>query len=198
MSGWGPPDGGHKRRAEQSLQVASKRHHLGNVNPGREYVEPRVYQQPSYALEQEQQQVSDHRSTSVPYLAQAVGSGLFDARRQLQEQPPCISQATACLDNNQQSSKMRLVYFMDDLCTCLQGTDFNTWSEADIKAFLDERGGDFDDCTNFQQLVRDSSSWYATAAVGALSGACMTVYACKQLQVWSRMCQQHVLQLPGW
>jgi hypothetical protein len=36
----------------------------------------------------------------------------------------------------------------------LQGTDFTTWSEADIKVFLDERGGDFDDCTTFQQLVR--------------------------------------------
>jgi hypothetical protein len=35
----------------------------------------------------------------------------------------------------------------------LQGTDFSTWSEADIKAFLDQRGGDFDDCTTFQQLV---------------------------------------------
>lgn len=68
MSGWGPPDGGHKRRAEQSLQVASKRHHLGDVNPGREYVEPRVYQQPSYAVEQDKQQVRGQRSTAGPPL----------------------------------------------------------------------------------------------------------------------------------
>lgn len=56
MSGWGDPDGPNKRRAEHILQVANKRHHLGDVNPGREYVEPRVYQQPNYDPYDEEQQ----------------------------------------------------------------------------------------------------------------------------------------------
>lgn len=56
MSGWGDPDGPNKRRAEHTLQVANKRHHLGDVNPGREYVEPRVYQQPNYDPYDEEQQ----------------------------------------------------------------------------------------------------------------------------------------------
>lgn len=57
MSDWSPSDGGNKRRAEQILQVASKRHHLGDVNPGREYVEPRVYQQPNYSQDHQQHEV---------------------------------------------------------------------------------------------------------------------------------------------
>jgi hypothetical protein len=57
MSDWSPSDGGSKRRAEHTLQVASKRHHLGDVNPGREYVEPRVYQQPNYSCDHQQHEV---------------------------------------------------------------------------------------------------------------------------------------------
>lgn len=59
MAEWAPPpDSSSKRRADATnlLQVASKRQHLGDVNPGREYVEPRVYQQPSYGCEQQEQQ----------------------------------------------------------------------------------------------------------------------------------------------
>eukprot|EP00873_Tetraselmis_striata_P024869 jgi/Tetstr1/445133/TSEL_032931.t1 len=33
------------------------------------------------------------------------------------------------------------------------GTDFSTWSEAQIKGFLDARGEDFDDCDTFSKLV---------------------------------------------
>lgn len=37
----------------------------------------------------------------------------------------------------------------------LQGssTDFTTWTPDEIKAFLDRRGGDIDDCYTFEQLV---------------------------------------------
>ncbi|MEW5300537.1 MAG: hypothetical protein WDW36_003465 [Sanguina aurantia] len=34
-----------------------------------------------------------------------------------------------------------------------QSTDFKQWSPDAIKAFLDQRGGDFDDCRSFEQLV---------------------------------------------
>ncbi len=33
-------------------------------------------------------------------------------------------------------------------------TDFTKWTPDEIKAFLDRRGGDFDDCQTFEQLVR--------------------------------------------
>jgi hypothetical protein len=35
----------------------------------------------------------------------------------------------------------------------MQGTAFSTWTEAELKQFLDERGGDFDSTTTHQQLV---------------------------------------------
>jgi len=34
-----------------------------------------------------------------------------------------------------------------------QGTAFHAWSEQEIKAFLDQRGGDYDDCPTFEALV---------------------------------------------
>lgn len=34
------------------------------------------------------------------------------------------------------------------------GTDFRQWSEAEVRAFLDQRGEDFDDCHDFEALVR--------------------------------------------
>jgi hypothetical protein len=37
-----------KRPAEQDIHLNSKRTHVGSVNPGWEYVEPRVYQQPAH------------------------------------------------------------------------------------------------------------------------------------------------------
>jgi hypothetical protein len=86
MSGWGDPDGPNKRRAEHTLQVANKRHHLGDVNPGREYVEPRVYQQPNYdPYDEQQQQV--RASASQPGVAErtppavAAGSKLLACTR---------------------------------------------------------------------------------------------------------------------
>lgn len=57
MSDWDRQYGQTKRRPEQTLQVASKRQHVGDVNPGREYVEPRVYQQPNYDYDSEPHQV---------------------------------------------------------------------------------------------------------------------------------------------
>jgi hypothetical protein len=62
MAEWAPPppldsSSGKRRPGDTTLlQVASKRQHRGDVNPGREYVEPRVYQQPSYGYEQQQQE----------------------------------------------------------------------------------------------------------------------------------------------
>ncbi len=41
---------------------------------------------------------------------------------------------------------------------CLQkqtGTDFSSWSVDQIKEFLDQRGGDYDDCKTLEQLVCD-------------------------------------------
>jgi len=57
MAEWNGSEGLGKRRAEQTLQVASKRHHLGDVNPGQEYVEPRMYQQPNYLDEDQSHKV---------------------------------------------------------------------------------------------------------------------------------------------
>lgn len=34
------------------------------------------------------------------------------------------------------------------------GTDFRQWSEAEVRAFLDQRGEDYDDCPDFEALVR--------------------------------------------
>lgn len=33
------------------------------------------------------------------------------------------------------------------------GTDFRQWSKAEVRAFLDQRGEDFDDCQDFDALV---------------------------------------------
>ena len=33
------------------------------------------------------------------------------------------------------------------------GTDFGGWSEAEVRAFLDARGEDYDDCPDFDALV---------------------------------------------
>lgn len=63
MSDWSPGGAGGagssiKRRAEHTLQVPStKRQHQGDVKPGWEYVEPRVYQQPNYSDEPQSHQV---------------------------------------------------------------------------------------------------------------------------------------------
>eukprot|EP00879_Flechtneria_rotunda_P027393 GHRR01029341.1.p1 GENE.GHRR01029341.1~~GHRR01029341.1.p1 ORF type:complete len:351 (+),score=108.74 GHRR01029341.1:127-1179(+) len=73
----------------QSLPLYNKRPYYGDVNPGTEYVEPKLYQQPHFVYDGQQ-----HKNTN-----------------------------------------------------------FNIWTERKIKAFLDERGGDFDDCTSFEQLV---------------------------------------------
>ena len=35
-----------KRGPEHIIELGAKRAHLGDVNPGKEYVEPRIYQQP--------------------------------------------------------------------------------------------------------------------------------------------------------
>ncbi|WIA29633.1 hypothetical protein OEZ86_012120 [Tetradesmus obliquus] len=82
-------DGNKRQHEGYSVPVPNKRPYYGDVRPGQEYQEPRLYQQPNYSYD--------------------------DAGR--------------------------------------EGTDFTQWSEADIKAFLDERGGDFDDCSSFEQLV---------------------------------------------
>lgn len=48
----------NKRKFEgQSLPLHSKRAYHGDVNPGREYVEPKVYQQPSYRYEGDSRRV---------------------------------------------------------------------------------------------------------------------------------------------
>lgn len=59
-----------------------------------------------------------------------------------------------------------------------QGTDFSTWSEADIKVFLDERGGDFDDCTTFQQLVRVRVSCAHLSCQLSCADACRNWASC--------------------
>lgn len=33
------------------------------------------------------------------------------------------------------------------------GTDFAQWSEAEVRAFLEQRGEDYDDCRDMQALV---------------------------------------------
>ncbi|GLC43085.1 hypothetical protein PLESTB_000864700 [Pleodorina starrii] len=40
-----------------------------------------------------------------------------------------------------------------DYDTPTTSTDFAKWTPDEIKAFLDRRGGDYDDCQNFEQLV---------------------------------------------
>ncbi len=37
------------------------------------------------------------------------------------------------------------------------GTDFRQWSEAEVRTFLDQRGEDYDDCPDFDALVRVGS-----------------------------------------
>ena len=46
-------------------------------------------------------------------------------------------------------------------------TNFNSWTAEEIKAFLDRRGGDYDDCQTFQQLVRTAGSIPLQTAVSA-------------------------------
>jgi len=41
----------------------------------------------------------------------------------------------------------------DPLSKQNEGTDFNKWSSNEIKEFLDVRGGDYDDCLTFSDLV---------------------------------------------
>lgn len=36
------------------------------------------------------------------------------------------------------------------------GTDFSQWSEAEVRAFLEQRGEDYDDCSDMAALV----SWH--------------------------------------
>ena len=39
------------------------------------------------------------------------------------------------------------------------GTDFAQWSEAEIRAFLDQRGEDYDDCPDLDALVGAGTGW---------------------------------------
>ncbi|GFR43898.1 hypothetical protein Agub_g5029 [Astrephomene gubernaculifera] len=82
--------GGHKRKFPYHSEVAGfevKQRRPG-CNPGTEYNDPLVFQQPSY-----------------------------------------------------------------DYDTPVTSTDFTRWTPDEIKAFLDRRGGDYDDCPTFEQLV---------------------------------------------
>ena len=38
------------------------------------------------------------------------------------------------------------------------GTDFVQWSEAEVRAFLEQRGEDYDDCHDMQALVSTSAT----------------------------------------
>lgn len=156
MAEWAPPqqDSSSKRRAEATnlLQVARKRQH---VNPGREYVEPRVYQQPSYGYEQQQQQQDQvrcgmHRPPACrqqtsrggdPAAVPAMGGGARSHGFPLQR-------SSRQRQSNTVANTLLVSLWM-------QGTDFSTWTEAELKQFLDARGGDFDTSTTPQQLVRD-------------------------------------------
>lgn len=42
------------------------------------------------------------------------------------------------------------------------GTDFRQWSEAEVRTFLDQRGEDYDDCPDFDALVRVGSKAHGT------------------------------------
>lgn len=44
-------------------------------------------------------------------------------------------------------------------------TDFGSWSEAEVRAFLEQRGEDFDDCPDFAALV---GSWVVCRGEGGL------------------------------
>jgi hypothetical protein len=46
---------------------------------------------------------------------------------------------------------MPVFWFQGDVISV--GTNFKEWDEAEIKAFLDQRGEDYDDCTDRAALV---------------------------------------------
>ncbi|KXZ52716.1 hypothetical protein GPECTOR_8g110 [Gonium pectorale] len=45
-------------------------------------------------------------------------------------------------------------------------TDFTKWTPDEIKSFLDRRGGDYDDCNTFEQLVRKPKGGAAAGGGG--------------------------------
>lgn len=47
------------------------------------------------------------------------------------------------------------------------GTDFRQWSEAEVRAFLEQRGEDYDDCQDFAALVRDAGLALVVASLAS-------------------------------
>jgi ATP-dependent RNA helicase DDX42 len=56
-------------------------------------------------------------------------------------------------------------------------TDFSTWSEEELRIFLDQRGEDFDDCLAFDALVQRAKECEANTGLAAIRKAIATATA---------------------
>jgi hypothetical protein len=64
----------HKRKHDgHSVPVHNKKPYYGDVRPGQEYHEPRLYQQPNYSYDDGGRKVSSNSSMSLDAIAPLSG-----------------------------------------------------------------------------------------------------------------------------
>ncbi|PRW59097.1 DEAD-box ATP-dependent RNA helicase 24 [Chlorella sorokiniana] len=95
------------------------------------------------------------KKRAFPYYSEVQG---FEVqRRRLEDDPSRDAAAPRVWQAREQSSFDEYDAITGDVyaaAAAAVGTDFRQWSEEDVRAFLDQRGEDFDDCHDFESLVK--------------------------------------------